>query len=164
MNPFLFKAHALLAATLGLVLNPAGSAPALWVKLAALYLSMNLPWALVLMLALRKAANLRLGYGQAYVAALPALLLFLPLVLTLLDDIIHHAFLWRERFIFVFAVAVAGLLGTAGYGLLVRHPRSGKPIGLEAGLVVAMALLLASVPYGLLLLGLDAAFGIFRMP
>lgn len=157
MNPFLFKAHPLLAATIGL-LSGAGDLRG-GARLLIGYLVINLVPAIVLSRNVRRSVHLRLRFIAAYLLALPATVFYIPLALTLLGDITRQTFRLDERYIFLFALLVAVALLAALYGAAI-HRRPGGPVGLEAGLSLALSLLLASIPYGLVLLGLDHVVGL----
>lgn len=162
MNPFLFKAHPLLQATIG-CLAGTGCTPGLWVGLLATYLLLNLPIAALTSLSIRRLLPIRLRFAGVYAVALPITLLFLPIVLTLLADVLRHDFRLEDRFIFIFALFVATILLGALVGSVLRY-RNGEPVGMEYGVTIALALLLACIPYGLLLLGADSLLGFLPAP
>lgn len=155
MNPFLFKAHPLLRFTVELLTDPAGHPPKSTGSLLFFYLVANLVWATALGLVIRKTVRLRPSVFTLYWMALPALIGYVPICLTLLGDILDHAFRFADRFILVFALLIVASMLGAGYGFLVRYPRSGQPIGLNAGLAIALTMLLLSLPLSLILLKTD---------
>lgn len=156
MNPLLYKAHPLLYLTVDLLVHPAAHRVADFSTLVLIYLTVNLLWAPCLQFAIKKGAGFLLGYRRAYPLALPSLVLFTPLVLTLLGDILTHSFKFHDRYILILAILIAAQMLGALYGALVKRPANGRSIGLQAGLAVASTLLLLSLPFGLLLLGLNA--------
>jgi hypothetical protein len=155
MNPFLFKAHPLLSATIGLFADPAGHELSAVALLLLFYLGANLVWAIALALILREAAELQPRPLVLYGMAFPALIAYLPITLTVLQDVLSHTFSLAERFIPVFALAIACSMLGALYGLMFRYPRSGRPIGLKAGFAVSLAMLLATLSLGFALLKSD---------
>ncbi len=161
MNPLLFKAHPLLMQWLDVLLNPGAQHPGGLLRLLAILLCANLLWAAGLPWLLRKTEGLALTPLKAYLAALPATFLYSPLMLTLLQDVIGHAFTFSNRWFLLFALLVASQFLTALYAYTLRHERSGAAIGLESGLTVALFLLLAAIPASLILMGLDALLPFF---
>lgn len=156
MNPLNFKAHPLLARWIDLIVEPSAHHAGDLLSLLAILLASNLLWASALPWLLRKLEGLELSPLKAYLMALPATFLYAPLMLTLVQDVIGHAFAWRHRWFLLFALLVASQLLTALYAFALRHERSGLPIGLESGLAVSLFLLLASIPASLIMLGLNA--------
>lgn len=155
MNPFLFQAHPLLAATIGLFTDPAGYRLSQVAIVLLFYLGANVVWATALALIVRETAQLRPKPLTLYGMALPAILAYLPVTLTLLQDVLGHTFSMAERFIPVFSLAIAASMLGALYGFAFRYPRSGQPIGLNAGFTVSLALLLTTLPLGIALLKSD---------
>lgn len=160
MNPFLFKAHPLLHATIGVVTGTGSLGFRGGLALLATYLAINLPLAVLLALRARRSFRLRIRFPAAYLLALPATIMYTPIALTLLRDVIHHSFHLDERFLFLFALLVATILLAALFGATL-HYRNGDPVGSEIGLMLALTLFLACIPYGLLLLGLDRLLEFF---
>ncbi|MCU0735071.1 MAG: hypothetical protein MUF20_06040 [Methylotetracoccus sp.] len=160
MNPFLFKSHPLLHATIGLLTGAEAFSFRQIITLAATYLALNVPLAVLLARRVVKAVHVRLRFRAAYLLALPATVLYLPIGLTLLSDVVHHTFLLDHRFLFLFALLVATVLIAALFGIAL-HYRNGDPVGSETGLILALTIFLACIPYGLVLLGLDRLFQIF---
>ena len=156
MNPLTYKAHPLLARWVDLLHEPSAHHLSdvlylLGILFAGnILLTAGLPWLL------RKAENLELPAIKAYFFALPATWLYLPLMLTLLQDVSRHGFELQHRWFLLFALLVASQLLTALYAFALRHERSGLPIGLESGLAVSLFLLLASIPASLIMLGANA--------
>lgn len=162
MNPLLFKAHPLLQQTLEVLAGTQPLTTKIVLGLPATYLVLTLPLAALLAFRLRRALHIKAPFGAAYLLALPATLLFVPIALTLLGDIAAHAFRMEDRAIFLFALFVATILLAAMLGALV-HYRNGASIGSEEGLILALTLLLACIPYGTLLLVLDRWLGLFPL-
>lgn len=160
MNPFLYKAHPLMDATIRLLTDSGAFGFQDAAALLLTYLVLNLPLAALLAYRLRQSVQLRVRLHAAYLLALPATLLDLPIALTLVDDVMHHAFRLEDRFLFLFAASVATALIAALLGAMPKN-RDAEPIGPETGLAVSLTLLLGCIPYALALLGLDAWFGIF---
>lgn len=163
MNPLLYKAHPLLNATIRLL---AGGETVGFQNASALlltYLAINLPFSMLLAHRARRSLHIRLRFSVAYLLALPGAVLYTPMVLTLLSDVVNHAFHLEDRFLLLFALLVATVLLAALFAVALRY-RNGNPVGLEAGLFLALTLLLASAPYALALLALDHRFEIFHVP
>ena len=158
MNPLLFKAHPLLQRTLETLLAPEKFTASQILGLILLYLILNLPWALVWYYALYKIEGLRLPLWLAYLFALPSLLGYLPIQLTLTGDVMDHNFNLADRVIFLFVLFVAVQMLGVFYGFLVRYARSAYPIGLHAGMSLALSMLLMGLPYSMLLLTWDGWF------
>ena len=151
MNPLHFKAHPLLARWIDLVVEPSAHHAGDLLSLLLILLASNLLWASALPWLLRRMEGLDLTPLKAYLLALPATFLYAPLMLTLLQDVIGHAFEWRHRWFLLFALLVASQLLTALYAFGIRHERSGVAIGLESGLGVSLFLLLAAIPASLIM-------------
>lgn len=160
MNPFLFKAHPLLHATVSLLTGAEAFSAREALTLLVTYLAINLPPAVVLVFRVRKSVQIRLRFTTAYLFALPATVLYTPIALTLLRDVARHAFQLQDRYLLLFALLVATVLLAALLGMMVRY-RNGDPVGSETGLILALTLFFAYIPYGLLLLGLDRLFDFF---
>jgi hypothetical protein len=160
MNPLLYKAHPLLYRSVDLLLHPASHSLFDLVRLLSLYLILNLPWVLGLRWVIRKVTGLRLSWLQAFALALLSIPFYLPIMLTLLSDVASHSFHFRERYILLFTIGVVVVMFAGIYGALIRDARSDW-IGLSAGFSIALVLLLLSMFYGLLLLGLDARVNVF---
>jgi hypothetical protein len=155
MNPLSYKAHPLLARWVDLITEPSAHHANDLLALLVILFATNLLWASALPWLLGKIEGLTLSPLKAYYMALPATFLYAPLMLTLLRDIIGHAFEWRHRWLLILMLIVASQLLTAFYAFGLRHPRSGVAIGLESGLGVALFLLLASIPASLIMIGAD---------
>ena len=158
MNPFFFKSHALLSATLAFVTGAGQLGAAGGMALIAIYLGANLPFAWCLNFVAKRSVGLSLPFRKAYLLSFAATVLYLPLGVTLLNDVVHQGFRLDDRYLFLFALAVATLMLAGLYGI-VLHYRGGQPIGSESGLILALALLLATLPVALAVLGLDTWFG-----
>lgn len=154
VNPFFFKSHALLSATLVVLTGAVSLNVRVALILVLTYLCANLPFAACFAVAARRSAGLRLPFHKIFLLSLPATLAYLPVGVTLVDDVMHQRFQLDDRYLFLFAIMVATLMLAGFYGAVV-HYRGGQPIGSEHGLVLALALLLAMLPIALLLLGLD---------
>ena len=161
MNPLHFKAHPLLARWIDLIVEPSAHHASDILSLLVILLASNLLWASVLPWLLRKMEGLELSPLKAYLMALPASFLYAPLILTLLQDVIGHAFTLKNRWFLLFALLVASQLLTAFYAFGLRHARSGVAIGLESGLAVSLFLLLISIPASLLMIGVNVLKPIF---
>lgn len=156
MNPLLFKAHPLLYLSVDLLIRPSAYSVDDVSRLILIYLVINLLWTAVLRLAVRRTVGIRLTLPRAYGLALPSAVVYTPLMLTVSSDILAHAFRLEERYILIFVIAVAAQMLGALYGVGIHFDRTGRPIGIRAGLSVALCLLLASLPLSVLLLGLNA--------
>jgi hypothetical protein len=156
MNPLLYKAHPLLYLTVDLLVHPAAHTLDDFSTLVLFYLTVNLIWTACLRGAVKAGTGFVVAYGRAYWMALPSLVCLIPLTLTLLADILIHSFKFADRYILIVAIMIAVQMLGAFYGALVKHPTNARPIGLQIGLMVASTLLLLSLPFGLLLLGLNA--------
>jgi hypothetical protein len=163
MNPFFFKSHALLSATLAMLTGAGQLGVGGVLVIVATYLLTNLPFAWCLAAVARKSPGLSLPFRKAYLLSLPATLAYLPLGVTVLNDVVQQNFQIDDRYLFLFAVAVVTLMLAGLYGV-VLHYRGGQPIGSESGLTLALALLLATIPIGLMLLGLDNWLGFVPRP
>ncbi|GAB6049067.1 hypothetical protein JCM19379_28990 [Methyloparacoccus murrellii] len=161
MNPLDFKAHPLLHRWIDFVLAPGAHSVTEGLLLLAILLGSNLLWAAGLPWLLRKAENLELTPVQTYLYTLPATLLYAPLMLTLMQDVIAHAFELRHRWFLLFALLAVSQILTAFYAFALRQDRGAAPIGLESGLAVSLFLLLVSIPASLLLMGLHALHPFF---
>lgn len=158
MNPLLFKAHPLLYLSVDLLIRPSAYSVDDFSRLILIYLVINLLWTVALRLAVQRTVGIRLTPFRAYGLALPSTVVYAPLMLTVSSDILSHAFRLEERYILLFAITVAAQMLAALYGVGIRFDRTGQPIGVRAGIVVSLSLLLASIPLSLLLLGLNAVF------
>jgi hypothetical protein len=158
MNPFLYKAHPLLSRLVELLLDPSAHSLDEASQLALIFLALTPLWTLVLLWVIRRGLGFRPSIIVGYALAFPACLLYLPLWLTLLGDVLDHAFRLEDRYLFIFAIVVVAQMLGAFYGIAIRYDRTGRPIGLKAGITVSLALLLASIPFGLGLLGLNHWF------
>lgn len=161
MNPFLFKAHPLLARLINLILDPATASLNDTAALILTLLAINLFWTPALIWAAKKTDRLRLSPLQAYALTLPASLTYTPLMLTVVADVAAHGFRFQDRFFLVFALLVLSQILTGFYAFALRHRPSGYAAGLAVGATVSLFLLLLSLPISLLLLGLDRWVGIF---
>ncbi|MGX2038655.1 hypothetical protein ACWJKU_00765 [Methylocaldum sp. MU1018] len=160
MNPLLFKAHPLLYLSVDLLVYPSAHPANDFFRLILIYLTINLLWMTALRIAVRTTAGIRLTPFRAYSLALPGTFAYAPAMLTVLSDVLAHAFRLEERYILIFVIGVAAQMLAALYGFAVRSDRTGRPVGVTAGIAVSLLLLLASIPFGLLLLGLNAVLRI----
>lgn len=156
MNPLLFKAHPLLYRSVDLLIRPSAYTIDDLSTLILIYLVITLLWMAALRHALRRIVGVSLTHLRAYGLALPAAVAYAPLMLTVSSDILAHAFRLEERYILLFTIAVATQMLGALYGVGVRFDRTGRPIGVRAGVAVSLFLLLASIPFSFLLLGVNA--------
>ncbi len=161
MNPLMFKAHPLLTKWIEFITAPSSLGLNGVIYLLAVLAGSNLLWAASLPWLLRKIEHLSISPLRAYLLALPATFLYAPLMLTLLEDVLHHAFEFQHRWFLLFALFISSQLLAALYAFALRHERSGQPIGLESGLAVALFMLLASMPASLILLGIHELFTLF---
>jgi hypothetical protein len=157
MNPLLYKAHPLLYLTVDLLTNPAAHTQREAGRLALVYLAMNVVWAAWLWWGVKKAAGFSPSILLSYSLALPALLCYQAAMLTILVDVLAHAFHFADRFILVFSLFVASQMLGLLYAVATRQP-GGDTIGLPGGLAIALYMWLLSLPAGIALLALDAAF------
>ncbi|HYE36715.1 hypothetical protein [Methylocaldum sp.] len=160
MNPLLYKAHPLLYLSVDLLIHPSAHPVDDFSRLILIYLVINLLWMAAFRLAVRRTVGIRLTPLSAYGLALPSALFYAPLMLTVLNDVLAHAFRLEERYILIFVIAVAAQMLAALYAAVIRFDRTGQPIGVRAGIAISLFLLLSSIPFGFLLLGLNAALRI----
>ena len=152
MNPLLFKAHPLLYRSVDLLIRPSAYTVDDFSRLILIYLIIALLWTA----ALRRLLGISLPLLRTYGLSLPAAVAYAPLMLTVSSDILAHAFRLEERYILLFTIAVAAQMLGALYGACFRFDRTGRPIGVRAGLAVSLFLLVASIPFSFLLLGVNA--------
>ena len=160
MNPFLYKAHPLLRRLISLFVDPHSSSLTDKAELIALMLALNLLWAPGLVWAAWQVDRLRLPLVKGYLLALPASLLYTPMVLTVVNDVAAQGFRFQDRFLLVFAIFVVSQMLTAFYAFALRHRPSGYPVGLGAGATLSLFLLLYSLAISLGLLGVGRVFKI----
>jgi hypothetical protein len=160
MNPLLYKAHPLMYLTVDLLANPSAHTPREALKLALTYLAINLVGSVWLWQGTRKIAGFAPSYLLAYVLALPATLLYLSPMLTLLKDVTAHQFHFSERFILVFSVVAATQMLGVFYAVAIRHPREGAALGIQDGMAVSLWMWLSTLPVGLALLWANDQFAI----
>jgi hypothetical protein len=160
-NPFRFKAHPLLSRWIDLLSGSGQLSLDEVSQLLLIALAANLAWAFALRWFLWRAERIRLSFGRAFLLALPAALVYLPLATTVCSDVLAHAFRFQDRFIVVFSLFVASQILAAFYAFAIRYSALGNPIGLAAGMALSLFMLLLSLPLSLLLLGFDACFGLF---
>jgi hypothetical protein len=156
MNPFLYKAHPRLLQWADLLANPSAHGIGEIADLALVFLALNALMALGLRWAAGRAAGIRPSFPKAFLLASPASLLYLPLMLTVVGDVVGHDFQLRERYILIFSIFVGSQMLAGFYAIALRHGPRGQPAGLRAGMAVALFLLLISIPACLAFLGLDA--------
>lgn len=161
MNPFLYKAHPLQYRLLNLLLDPGASSVEDALEPIAMMLALGLLWAPALVWAVGKADRLRLSLFRGYCLALPACLLYTPLMLTVVGDVAVHGFRFADRFFVVFALFVLSQMLAGFYAFALRHRPSGHPVGLLAGETVSLFLLLYSLPVASGLMGVNAVIKIF---
>jgi hypothetical protein len=158
MNPLLYKAHPLLYLSVDLLINPAGHSLGELGRLVLIYLASNLVFAFGMVWLVKKAGWRPVSWLSAYALSGPAILAYLPIMATLLGDILAHQFRFEDRFILVFCIFVAIQMLGVFYALAIRQPRAAAPVGLANGMATALFLWLLSLPLGLALLGLNASF------
>jgi hypothetical protein len=156
MNPFLYKAHPLLLHWADLLANPSAHGIGELAELALGFLLLNAWMALGLLWTAGRAAGIRLALAKAFLLAIPASLLYLPFMLTVVGDVIGHEFQLRERYILIFSIFVGSQMLSGFYAIALRHGPHGQPAGLATGMSVALVLFLVSIPACLALLGADA--------
>lgn len=156
MNPFLYKAHPLQYRLFDFLIRPSAYRLDDMSELALIFLTINIFWALGLRWAAYRAAGVRLSFLKSYGLALPATILYAPPLLTVVGDVAAQAFRMEERFLLVFAIFVGSQMLGGFYAVALRQGRRSEPAGLAAGLAVSLFLLLVSVPFSGLLLGLNA--------
>lgn len=155
MNPFTYKAHPALLEWVGLMTHSSPH-PGQDLRHILLLLALTSPvFGLALRNVARKADDLSMSLLKAVSLAIPSAALYMPLMLTLLNDVVHHAFVFGERWFLLFALVVASQMLAAFYAFLIHSPRERGPVGLESGLGISLYLLLASIPTGLAILGAD---------
>ncbi|MFM8330873.1 MAG: hypothetical protein ACKN9T_04225 [Candidatus Methylumidiphilus sp.] len=157
MNPLLYKAHPLLFLTIDVFANPAAHPWRESGRLLLIYLAANLAWAGCLAWVVRRLAGFVPSMALLGVLALPATLLYLPAMLTLLADVLAHSFQLADRFILAFSVLTASQMLAALYAVAIRYP-NGSALGLIDGLSVSLTLWLASLPVCLALLWLETVW------
>jgi hypothetical protein len=156
MNPFLYKAHPLMYRLVDFLIRPSAYRLDDISELALIFLAINIFWALGLYWVARRAAGVRLPFLKSYGLALPATILYAPPLMTVVGDVAAQAFHMEERFLLVFAIFVGSQMLGGFYAAALRQGRRSEPAGLAAGLAVSLFLLLVSVPFSGLLLGLNA--------
>jgi hypothetical protein len=161
MNPFLFKAHPLLYRSVELLIHPFDHTLDDFTRLVLIFLIINLLWAAGLPWAVRRAAAIRVSLLQGYFLALPATVLYAPLVVTVLSDVVTRTFEMQNRFLLVFSILVVSQMLAGFYAFFLRQGRRAEPVGLVAGVTVSLFLLLVSLPACGVLLGLDRVLRIF---
>jgi len=157
VNPLLFKAHPLLHRTVSLFTDPGAQDLGQVSALISIYLVLNLAWCELFRLTARITVGVTPSRPAGYLLAFPALLAYLPIVLTVWSDVLAHQFRLEDRALLLFVLLVAVQLVAALCGVLLREPADGEPIGLPAGLNLALAGLLAALPFGLIVLALNDA-------
>lgn len=161
MNPFTYKAHPVLLEWISLITQTSTN-PGQDLRHVLLVLAFATPlYGLALRHISRKLDEIVIPLPKAFGLALPSAILYTPLMLTLLNDVTHHAFIFGERWFLLFALVVASQTLAAFYAFLIYSPRERGPIGLESGLGTALYLLLIAIPISLALLGIDALIPIF---
>jgi hypothetical protein len=146
--------------TVDLLANPSAHTAHEAIKLALIYLAINLIGSIWLWQGTRKIAGFAPSYILAYVLAMPAILLYLSPMLTLLKDVMAHQFHFAERFILVLAVVVATQMLGVFYAVAIRYPINGQALGLQDGMAVSLWMWLSTLPVGLILLWVNGQFNI----
>lgn len=156
MNPFLYKAHPLLYRLADLLAHPSGHSLGEISDLLLILLAINVLWVPALLWAARRAAGVRLPFLKGYLLALPATLAYAPMMITVVSDVVGHAFRLQDRFLLVFAIFVTSQMLGGFYAFTLRKGRRFDVAELAAGLSVSLFLLLVSIPACSVLLGLNA--------
>ena len=139
--------------------EPSGRRLGDYATLLSIYALLNVVSAGCLVGLVGKMAGQRLSWVRANLLALPALF-YIPFMITVLADVVKQQFHLADRLIPVVILVVLSQMLAAWFGLGLRY-RNGERFGLSQGLALALALLLASIPGCLLLLGLDSVFALF---
>jgi MFS-type transporter involved in bile tolerance (Atg22 family) len=108
-----------------------------------------------------KSVDIQVGYHAAFWLSLPAMLLYLLPMITLMADVLDHRFHWRDRFMLVMWVVLASSMLAVLYAFGIRQIRYNRAIGLQAGLEASLTLLLMTLLIALALNGLDSAFSLW---
>lgn len=162
MNPLLYKAHPLLWLTFDVLVHP-GNHPHKEVLLLCLgYLAANFLWAFWLWLGMKHSTDTPPAPWLAYLLALPALILYLPLMLTLLSDVLAHSFQFKERFILSFILLVSSQMLTLFYAVTIRNTQSDATHRLLDGLAYALYMWLFSLPFGLAVIWIIERLDLFQ--
>ncbi|MGZ8219043.1 hypothetical protein [Methylomagnum sp.] len=164
MNPFLFKAHALLYHLVNFLTNPAARSLDELLGLLTIVLAINLLWATPLLWIVSRDDAVSLSPLKAYLLALPATLMYAPTLLTVVADVTEHAFHLKDRLILVIAIFVASQMLGGFYAIALRQEHNRRPVGLVAGMTVSLFLLLVSMAASLLLLWMDEAWHFMPEP
>lgn len=156
MNPLLFKAHPLQALTISLLIDPGAHGWSDYATVILVYLVLNLGWSEIFRLSLRHIVGFTPSRHQAYVRALPSLLCLLPVLLTVLRDVIHHDFRLADRALLLFILFVAVQMLTVYHAAVIARHLRVREMEFSSGLALSLGLLLLAIPYGLATLGLNA--------
>ena len=161
MNPLAYKAHPLLLQMISLLENPSENEPVVFLKVAAIILFAATLNAAGIRPLIHRGEEFTITPLKAYLLALPASLLYTPIMLTLLQDIVHQAFQIQDRWFLLFALLICSQILTALYAFGIRNPRTRNPIGIDSGLGISLLTLLISMGVSLILLGISAIHPIF---
>lgn len=161
MNPLLFKAHPFLLTCLTLLTEPTTLSQRALLGLCALLILGCIPFALGLRWLLQRSEGFRPGILEAGLLTLPANLLYTPLMLTLMQDVVHHTFLLQDRWFLLFTLVVASQLLTALYAFALRNPTTHAVLGVESGLGASLLMLLIAMGLSLGLVLLELKVPIF---
>lgn len=151
MNPIAYKAHPLLIKCLALLTQPGDLNRGDMITLLALLILGSIPYAFALRWLIGKSEGFRHSLIRSFLLAVPANLLYTPVMLTLIGDIVHHRFLIEDRWFLLFTLLVISQLLCALYAFGIRRPEEQGPIGVESGLGISLLLLLVSMALSLAL-------------
>lgn len=157
MNPLLYKAHPLLYRTVDLFIEPgAYTAPEI-AALLLVYLSLNVIWCEIFRRLWKQSTGLVPTRHLAYRIALPSLVGYLPIMLTVTNDILHHQFRFADRALLVFVLFVVVQMLTVFHAVCMALRRAFLVSDLQAGFTLSLALLLSALPFSLAVMGLESA-------
>lgn len=161
MNPLAFKAHPILLYLTEWITQPLAPEPHQALLTAAILILGSFPYAAGIAYFTQKGESFKIAPLPALLLALPASFLYTPLLLTLLQDVVHHAFLIEDRWFLLFSILVAHQILTALYAFGIKNPESHCPIGLDSGLGLSSLLLLIAMGLSLGILGIEAVHPLF---
>ena len=151
MNPIAYKAHPLLIKCLALLTEPSDLSRGDLITLLTLLILGSIPYALAIRWLMARTEGFRPQPIGSLLLAVPAHLLYTPVMLTLIGDVVHHRFLIEDRWFLLFTLLVISQLLCALYAFGIRRPEGAGMIGVESGLGVSLLLLLVSMVLSLAL-------------